>query len=142
MVSISTINAGVSPANSERTVTFRAIGIVENEIDNQVVSDLIGDTQSSIVINPDLVEGLKGFTPGQQLMVIFHLDRSEEFSLSQHPQGNKNRSKRGVFTLRSPHRPNPIGVTVVNLLEIRENVLIVSGLDAFNKTPVLDLKPV
>jgi len=50
--------------------------------------------------------------------------------------------RRGVFALRSPNRPNPIGVTVVDLIGIEDNVLRVRGLDAINGTPVLDLKPV
>jgi tRNA (Thr-GGU) A37 N-methylase len=48
---------------------------------------------------------------------------------------------RGVFALRSPRRPNPIGVTIVELLSIENNMLRVRGLDAINGTPVLDLKP-
>jgi len=124
------------------TVTFQAIGFVENEFDNPVVSHLIRETESRVVIDPGLVDGLRGLEPGQQLMVLFHFDHSGEFSLLQHPQGNKSLARRGVFTLRSPHRPNPIGVTIVNLLDIQDNVLYVCGLDALNKTPVLDLKPV
>jgi tRNA-Thr(GGU) m(6)t(6)A37 methyltransferase TsaA len=61
--------------------------------------------------------------------------------LLQHPRGDQGQPQRGVFALRSPHRPNPIGVTIVNLLAVERNVLRVSGLDAINGTPVLDLKP-
>ncbi|MBN2390399.1 MAG: SAM-dependent methyltransferase, partial [Anaerolineae bacterium] len=56
-------------------------------------------------------------------------------------QGDRNRPRRGVFALRSPRRPNPIGVTVVDLVAIQGNVLRVLGLDAINGTPLLDLKP-
>ena len=59
----------------------------------------------------------------------------------QHPRGDKSRPKRGVFALRSPYRPNHIGLTEVELLAINGNVLSVRGLDAINETPVLDLKP-
>jgi tRNA (Thr-GGU) A37 N-methylase len=52
-----------------------------------------------------------------------------------------NNPRKGVFGLRSPRRPNPIGVTVVDLLSVEGNVLRVRGLDAINGTPVLDLKP-
>jgi tRNA-Thr(GGU) m(6)t(6)A37 methyltransferase TsaA len=134
-------NAFPMPVKPELSVNFKAIGFVENEFDDQVAPELIRSTESRIIINPDLVEGLRGLEPGQQLMVLFHLNRSREFNLLQHPRGDKSLSKRGVFTLRSPHRPNPIGVTVVDLLSIQENVLHVRGLDAINRTPVLDLKP-
>ena len=73
-------------------------------------------------------------------MVLFYFHRSTGYELSQHPCGDRTRPKRGVFTLRSPHRPNPIGVTVVELLAINGNVLRVRGLDACNGTPILDLK--
>jgi tRNA-Thr(GGU) m(6)t(6)A37 methyltransferase TsaA len=78
---------------------------------------------------------------GQQVMVLFYFDRSHDYDLLQHPRGDPQRLKRGVFTLRSPRRPNPIGATVVDVIAIDENVITVSGLDAFNGTPVLDLKP-
>ena len=58
-----------------------------------------------------------------------------------HPQGRKEIAKVGVFATRSPCRPNPIGVTVVKLIERRHNVLKVKGLDAVNNTPILDIKP-
>jgi tRNA-Thr(GGU) m(6)t(6)A37 methyltransferase TsaA len=74
-------------------------------------------------------------------MVLFYFDRVGDFELLQRPRGDLAQPKRGVFTLRSPRRPNPIGVTVVELLSIDENVLTVCGLDAFDGTPVLDLKP-
>jgi tRNA (Thr-GGU) A37 N-methylase len=70
----------------------------------------------------------------------FYFHRSAGYELSQHPRGDRTRPKRGVFTLRSPRRPNPIGVTVVDLLGVEGNVLRVRGLDACNGTPILDLK--
>jgi tRNA-Thr(GGU) m(6)t(6)A37 methyltransferase TsaA len=74
-------------------------------------------------------------------MVVFYFHRSQGFDLLQHPQGDRSRPRRGVFALRSPRRPNPVGVTVVDLVAVAENVLRVRGLDAINGTPVLDLKP-
>ncbi len=47
----------------------------------------------------------------------------------------------GIFATRTPHRPNPIGLTLVELLRVEDNVVTVRGLDAFNGTPVLDIKP-
>jgi formylmethanofuran dehydrogenase subunit E len=131
----------VSP-KEEQEIPFTAIGHVENQFDDPVSSSQIRETESRIVLNPDLVEGLQGIEAGQKLMVLYHFHLSNGFDLLQHPRGEQGRSKRGVFTLRSPRRPNPIGLTEVDLLEINENVLRVHGLDAINGTPVLDLKPV
>jgi len=75
-------------------------------------------------------------------MVVFVFDRAGECELRQHPKGDRNRALRGVFALRSPRRPNPIGVTVVEVLDIAGNVVRVRGIDAWPGTPILDLKPV
>ena len=76
------------------------------------------------------------------LLVVFVFHRSEGHELLQHPRGDRSRPKRGVFALRSPNRPNPIGVTEVELIAIEGSILTVRGLDAIDGTPVLDLKPV
>lgn len=119
-----------------------AIGHVENEYDEPTDANQIRSRESGIIINPDLVEGLKGFEPGQQIMVLFYFHRSIGYDLLQHPRGDQSQPKRGVFTLRSPRRPNPIGVTIVQLVSIENNLLRVRDLDAINGTPILDIKPV
>ncbi|MBN1666466.1 MAG: SAM-dependent methyltransferase, partial [Anaerolineales bacterium] len=65
----------------------------------------------------------------------------EGYDLLQHPRGDRSRARRGLFALRTPRRPNPIAVTEVEIVAIQENVLTVRGLDAYNDSPVLDLKP-
>ena len=135
-------NACPVPSKEEQAITFTAIGHVENQFDEPVSSEEIRAVESRIVLNPDLVAGMQGLETGQQLMVVFHFHRTEGYNLLQHPRGDRSRPRRGVFALCSPRRPNPIGVTVVDLLEINGNILRIRGLDAINGTPVLDLKPV
>lgn len=120
--------------------TFRPIGYVRTDPDNQV-SGKARKGGSRIKINPDLMDGLCGLLPGQRLVVVFCFHLSNDYDLMQHPRGDLNRAKKGVFALRSPRRPNPIGITHVDLVGIEGNVLRVRGLDAFDGTPVLDLKP-
>ena len=127
---------------AEESVTYRVIGHVKNEFDEPAAADLIRATESWIILDPVYVEGLSGLEPGQQIMVVYYFHRSKGYDLLQHPRGDVSRPPRGVFALRSSRRPNPIGVTVVNLVAIEGNVLSVRGLDAINTTPVLDLKPV
>jgi tRNA-Thr(GGU) m(6)t(6)A37 methyltransferase TsaA len=124
------------------SVAYHPIGVVRNRFDASSHMDEMRAGSSKIVLRPDLTAGLEGLAAGEQIMVLFYFDRSEGFSLLQHPRGDQERPKRGVFTLRSPHRPNPIGATVVEVISIQDNVLTVHGLDAYNGTPVLDLKPV
>jgi len=126
---------------SEEAIVYRAIGHVENAFDGPASPEKIRSVESRIVLDPTLTEGLKGLGPGQRIMVVFYFHRSRGFDLLQHPQGDRSRPRRGVFALRSPRRPNPIGVTVVELVAVEGNVLRVRGLDAINGTPVLDLKP-
>ena len=126
---------------TEALITYKAIGRVENIFDEPAAPDEIKAVESRIVLDPRLVEGLQGLEAGQQLMVIFHFHRSQGYELRQHPRGDRSRPRRGVFSLRSPNRPNPIGVTTVDLVALEGNVLRVRGLDAINGTPVLDLKP-
>jgi tRNA-Thr(GGU) m(6)t(6)A37 methyltransferase TsaA len=123
-------------------IQFHAIGYVENEFEEPANPDVLRSITSRIVLNPDLTSGLKGFEPGMTVMVIFNFHRSEDYELLQHPRGDRTRPRRGVFALHSPNRPNPIGVTEVELLSIEGNILTVRGLDALNRTPILDLKPV
>jgi tRNA-Thr(GGU) m(6)t(6)A37 methyltransferase TsaA len=122
-------------------IVYRAIGRVENSFtDPAPVDDLLA-CESRIVLEPSLAAGLRGLEPGQRVMVLFQFHRSGDYDLCQHPRGDTSRPRRGVFALRSPRRPNPIGATIVELVAIDENVLRVRGLDAINGTPVLDLKP-
>jgi len=121
--------------------SFRPIGEVENDFPLGTPGDTMRAAESRIVLDPTLAPGLAGLEKEPRILVVFHFHRSTGYELFQHPRGDTTRPKRGVFALRSPRRPNPIGVTEVDLLEIRENVLRVRGLDAVDGTPVLDLKP-
>jgi tRNA-Thr(GGU) m(6)t(6)A37 methyltransferase TsaA len=119
----------------------RAIGFVQNEFPEPTDSDTLKKSLSRIVIDADLRDGLTGLTPGSKALVVFYFHRSEGYELLQHPRRDRSRPVRGVFTLRSPHRPSPIGITEVELLEVKGNVLTVRGLDAIDGTPVVDIKP-
>lgn len=135
-------NACPVPGKMEKSVTYKAIGHIKNEYDEPAAPDLIRAAESRIILDPDYVEGLSGLEVGQQVMVVYYFHLSQGYDLLQHPRGDESRLPRGVFALRSPRRPNPIGVTVGDLVAVEGNVLRVRGLDAINDTPVLDLKPV
>jgi tRNA-Thr(GGU) m(6)t(6)A37 methyltransferase TsaA len=135
-------NACPVPSKSEEeAVSYTPIGHVENGFRERAPVDKIRSAESRIVLDLALTDGLKGLEPGQQVMVVFYFHRARGFDLLQHPRGDTSRPRRGVFALRSPRRPNPIGVTVVDLVAVEGNVLRVQGLDAIDGTPVLDLKP-
>lgn len=135
-------NACPVPGKTTReSIVYETIGHVENDFDEPVVPEKLRAAESRIVLDPALAKGLASLELGRQVIVVFHFHRSGRYDLLQHPRGDRSWPQRGVFALRSPHRPNPIGVTVVDLQAIEGNVLRVRGLDAINGTPVLDLKP-
>jgi tRNA-Thr(GGU) m(6)t(6)A37 methyltransferase TsaA len=131
----------INPEKHQGFIIYHPIGYVVNKFQDPGDWKKSQDKSSRIVLDPSLSPGLQGFVPGQRMMVVFHCDRVQDYELLQHPRGEVEREKRGVFTLRSPRRPNSIGVTVVELVGIDENEITVRGLDALNGTPVLDLKP-
>ncbi|MBI4376663.1 MAG: tRNA (N6-threonylcarbamoyladenosine(37)-N6)-methyltransferase TrmO [Elusimicrobia bacterium] len=84
------------------------------------------------------LDGIEGFS---HLIVLFWLHEAHRPSLKIHPKGVKQIPKIGYLATRTPHRANPIGVTVVRLFKRRGSILFVEGLDAWDGTPVLDVKP-
>ena len=97
-----------------------------------------------IRIREKYLPALEGVEELEHLWVLFWFHRLEPGGrdiLKGHPCGDKSRARRGVFALRSPVRPNPIGLTRVRVLGTGGDRLLVEGLDAWPGTPVLDLKP-
>ena len=94
---------------------------------------------SEIEIFPDYTDGLEDVAGLPHLIILYWLDRADRCMLTAIPPHSKK--EHGVFATRSPDRPNPIGFAVIDLLGIVGTRLIVRGLDAFDGTPVLDIKP-
>ncbi|MBI0583070.1 MAG: tRNA (N6-threonylcarbamoyladenosine(37)-N6)-methyltransferase TrmO [Methanomassiliicoccus sp.] len=96
---------------------------------------------SEIEVLPELADGLYRIGENRKLLILFQFHRSEGFDLRVHPKGDAGNPLVGVFASRAPRRPNPIGATEVRLLKVEGAVLTVEGLDAFEGSPVLDIKP-
>ncbi len=94
---------------------------------------------SKIMIYEEFNEGLEGLENCRKITVLYWLHLSRRDVLKARPPGEK--MKRGVFSTRSPERPNPIGLSVVELVSMNENILTVRHLDAVTGTPVIDIKP-
>jgi formylmethanofuran dehydrogenase subunit E len=124
------------------TLYVTQIGIVENELLPGEAPSRARSPRSRIVVDEAYRPGLEGLEPGQTVEVLYYFDGAPaEVPLRQHPRGDRAMPKRGVFALRSPHRPSPIGLTSVEILEIEPDGLVVAGLDAWHGSPVLDIKP-
>jgi tRNA-Thr(GGU) m(6)t(6)A37 methyltransferase TsaA len=96
-------------------------------------------TSGRIEIDPELSEGLADLEGFSHILVVYHMHLVRERHLTAHPPWDS--LPHGVFATCSPHRPNPIGVSVVRLESRAENVLHISSLDMLDGTPVLDVKP-
>ena len=120
---------------------LRPIGHVRTSASHEALRH--GSAVSKIVIDPRFAKGLEGLEDFSHVYVLFWLHNAPRWSkkLKVHPRGRVDVEKVGVFATRSPHRPNPIGLTLARLLAKRGRTLTVKGLDAYDGTPVLDLKP-
>ncbi len=96
---------------------------------------------SELVFEKRLVPGLYRLAHFRHIWVIFGFDRQKETALKVHPGHDPEKPLVGVFASRSPTRPNKIGLTLVRLLSVRKNIVTVKGLDAFDGSPVFDIKP-
>ena len=101
----------------------------------------IANDISELEIFPQFAEGLDGLFPGDDIFVLCWFDRSDRDVLKVPSRRDPTGEPRGVFSTRSPARPNPISLTLVKLLEIRKTTLMVRGLEMLDGTPVLDIKP-
>lgn len=121
---------------------FAPIGFVENEFKEiQDDPDVFRGTVSRVRVLEEYARGLYRLERCPRLYMVYVFDRAEGYRLVIHPRGDTSRPERGVFATRSPYRPNPIGLAVVELVSIEGAVLTVRDLDAINSTPVLDIKP-
>mgnify|MGYP001003047547 CR=1 FL=1 len=122
-------------------VVLTPIGFVVNSFDERGDPKALRNSESIINLDEKYIGALDGLDRFKYLLVIFYFDRSEGYFERVHPMGDKSIPERGVLATRSPCRPNPIGVTVVEILSVQGNTIRVTGLDALNGTPILDIKP-
>ena len=122
-------------------IVLRPIGIIRNRHVESVPQGW-ENSVSELHVEPAWAEALEGIEDFSHIVVLFWLDRIEGArALRIHPKGRPDTPLVGLFSTRTPHRPNPIGISTVRLLERRGNVLRVQGLDALDGSPVVDLKP-
>lgn len=94
----------------------------------------------TIEVFSQYIEGLEGITAGQTIVVLFWLHKARRDTLKVHPRGDTSRKQRGVFATRSPMRPNPIAISELKVLAVKDNFIEVSGLDILDGTPIVDIK--
>jgi tRNA (adenine37-N6)-methyltransferase len=123
-------------------VKLNQIGIIRSPYKNIIQTPRQGrysDILSEIIIYDEYVDGLDSLENHKYLIVFYWLDKADRDTLKAIPPGEEK--EKGVFSIRSPSRPNPIALCLVELVKIRENILKVKWLEALNGSPLLDIKP-
>jgi tRNA-Thr(GGU) m(6)t(6)A37 methyltransferase TsaA len=126
-------------------VELAPIGRVESPLTDPASAPKQGDEGAPIawlVVEPAVLDALDGIREGDQLIVLTWLDRARRDVLRVHPRGDPSRPQQGVFSTRSEHRPNPIGLHRVEVAAIEGGRVQVRNLEAVDGTPILDIKPV
>jgi tRNA (adenine37-N6)-methyltransferase len=133
---MSTMNGELPPVEVRPIGIIRSPYLRRNDAPRQ---GRLSDRESTIEVFPASAAGLQDIEHHPHLIVLYWLDRSDRDTLKATPPGTG--TEHGVFATRSPDRPNPIAVAVVDLIRRDGNRLVVRGLDALDGTPLLDLKP-
>lgn len=139
----------MEPPNTEppKTTAYLAvpIGWVESALADLKQAPMQGDEDAPdawLVFTPEMADGVRDLTAGDELIVLTWLHRADRDVLLTHPRGDRTRPLTGVFSTRSPDRPNPIGLHRVRVLAAEGRRILVGPLEAVDGTPVLDVKPV
>lgn len=129
----------------ENSYTIEPIGIIRSGLTSLEAAPLQGDEgapEAWLEITDRVAQGLLGIKAGDELIVLTWFHHARRDLLQVHPRGRIEAPLRGVFATRSPHRPNPLGLHRVSVLEVAGNRLRVAPMEAINGTPIVDIKPV
>lgn len=124
-------------------IEFTPIGIIHTPfktIENIPIQPAAGKTiEGWIEIFDEYTEGLSDLDGFSHIYLLFHLHRSKSYSLKLIPF--LDTVKRGVFSTRSPARPNPLGLSIVEIVSIHDNIINIKGIDILDGSPLIDIKP-
>jgi len=126
-------------------VKLVAIGTVESPLTDRASAPKQGDEGAPdawIAFDAAVADALDGIAAGDELLVLTWLDRARRDVLRVRPRDDPARAELGVFSTRSPDRPNPIGLHRVTVLAVEGLRVRVADLEALDGTPVVDVKPV
>ena len=125
------------------------IGFVRTEAEKVPRNFRVSEVEGTLELEEAYKEGLADIEPGQRIVVIFNFHESPAFTprlLRQTPPHRRRKPSRadgsmGVFSICSPVRPNPVGMSILEVLGVENASLRVKGLDMRDGTPILDIKP-
>ena len=128
-----------------RKYELRPVGLVESPLTDRAGAPMQGDEgapEAWVAFAAEFAAAVADLRAGDEILLLTWLDLGDRGTLAVHPRSDPSRPLTGVFSTRSPDRPNPIGLHRVEILEVDGTRVRVSGLEAVDGTPVLDVKPV
>ncbi len=124
------------------TIQFEPIGIFHTEASGVPRHWSVSDVKGRIVLDEIYTNGLKDIKPGQKIVVLFHFHKSSKFNPNLLTQNPPHRGQNmGVFSICSPYRPNPIGLSILEVLDVDKNIITIRRADMIDGTPIIDIKP-
>ncbi|HEX5494003.1 MAG TPA: tRNA (N6-threonylcarbamoyladenosine(37)-N6)-methyltransferase TrmO [Mycobacteriales bacterium] len=130
---------------TEDLYTVRPIGWVESPLTERDQAPKQGDEgapEAVLVFDEAVDEGIRDLAVGTEVLILTWLDRARRDVLSVRPRGDPDRPETGVFSTRSPDRPNPVGLHRVRIVAIEGRRIRVRDLEALDGTPIVDVKPI
>jgi len=124
-------------------ICYKPIGIIHSGFTDgktTPIQSIFSTAEGTVEIFREYSAGLKDLEGFSHLILLYHFHNAGEAILMQRPFADV-KSERGIFAIRHFCRPNPIGISIVDLLEIQDNIIRVRGIDILNGTPLLDIKP-
>ncbi len=124
-------------------ISLTQIGHVECDVAKQDIPRNRRNIISDIVIDEQYLPAIKGIEAYSHLFVLFWMHETDpcQYKPQVHPRGRDDLPLMGILATRNRHHPNPIGLAVVELKSVNQNRLTVKKLDAYNQSPILDIKP-
>ncbi|MFZ0932093.1 MAG: tRNA (N6-threonylcarbamoyladenosine(37)-N6)-methyltransferase TrmO [Syntrophobacteraceae bacterium] len=124
-------------------IVLKPIGIIRTPITDPDKAPRLGSesaVRGKLIVDEQYRDALLGLQKGWKIVILYWMHLAERDMLQVHPRGDRARPLRGVFSTRSPQRPNPVSLDTVEITGIEGTVIDVVGLDAVDGTPLLDIK--
>ena len=124
-------------------ITYKPIGTIHSPFKEPkgtpIQPSAAKDTEGTVEIFKEYEKGLKDIDGFSHIILIYHFHLSGSYSLEVIPFMDDK--PHGIFTTRAPSRPNPVGLSIVRLMEVKKNILYIKDVDIVNNTPLIDIKP-
>jgi tRNA-Thr(GGU) m(6)t(6)A37 methyltransferase TsaA len=124
-------------------MVLKPIGIIRSPIAELDKAPRLGSESAvsgKLIVDEQYRDALLGLEKGSKIVILYWMHLAQRDILQVHPRGDRTRPLRGVFSTRSPQRPNPISLDTVEITGIDDTVIDVIGLDAVDGTPLIDIK--